>query len=192
MKTGLCALPRRGHPPMTTACMALVLLLSACASDDDGEGRHHHRGEGFRGGPHEDHARTLAIEQLTKLDPHADGTVTKTGVDRALHEIFATYDLNHDTRLELAETRALNAALPAKIPGASPVIDWNTDGGVDYAEFSNQWLVLFERLDANADGILTPDEMKSRGREDRGPADSGDVNGRSGGQDRRRPGGSGQ
>jgi hypothetical protein len=170
--------------------MALALLLSACASDDDREGRHHHRGEGFRVGAHEDQGRTLAIEQLRKLDPHPDGTVTKAGLDHALHDLFAIYDLKHDSRLDVTETRALNAALPARIPGASPVIDWNMDGAVDFAEFSNQWMVFFERLDSNADGVLTPDEMRSRNREDRPP--EGDGNGRPGGQEHRRPGGTGQ
>jgi len=190
MLTGLPALPHRRAPPVAVSCMALALLLSACASDD--EGRHHHRGEGFRGGAHEDQGRTLAIEQLRKLDPHPDGTVTKAGLDHALHDLFAIYDLKHNNRLDVTETRALNAALPARIPGASPVIDWNTDGAVDYAEFSNQWMVFFERLDTNNDGVLTPDEMKSRMRDDHPPEGTDDSKGRPGGEGRRRPGGTGQ
>jgi len=192
MITGLPALPLRRASPFAVSCLALALLLSACASDDEGEGRHHHRGEGFRGSAHEDQGRTLAMEQLRKLDPHPDGTVTKAGLDHALHDLFAVYDLKHHGRLDVTETRALNAALPARIPGASPVIDWNMDGVVDYAEFSNQWMVFFERLDANGDGVLTPDEMKSRIPEDRPPAGNDDGKARPGGQDRRRPGGTGQ
>ena len=99
--------------------------------------------------------------QLKHFDLDGDGQVTRDELTRALHADFDKYDGNHDGVLSVDEARALNETLPQRIPGASPVKDWNGDGHVDFNEYANQWLSLFERFDTNGDGIVTADEMSA-------------------------------
>ena len=48
---------------------------------------------------------------------------------------------------------------------ATPIVDWNQDGCVDYTEFSAAPYSLFDQLDANHDGKLTPKELAGRRQE---------------------------
>jgi Ca2+-binding EF-hand superfamily protein len=96
--------------------------------------------------------------QLKLFDLDADGSVTRDEADRALHAQFAKYDIDKDSGLSAAEARALNDERRKQV-NASPVFDWNADGRVDFKEYANQWLSLFDRLDANGDGMLTEQEM---------------------------------
>jgi Ca2+-binding EF-hand superfamily protein len=46
---------------------------------------------------------------------------------------------------------------------ATPVMDWNQDGCIDYTEFSAAPYSLFDQLDADHDGKLTPKELQRAG-----------------------------
>ena len=46
---------------------------------------------------------------------------------------------------------------------ATPVMDWNQDGCIDYTEFSAAPYSLFDQLDANHDGKLKPKELQRAG-----------------------------
>jgi len=49
------------------------------------------------------------------------------------------------------------------------VMDWNQDGCIDYTEFSAAPYSLFDQLDADHDGKLTPKELKRAGAGPRQP-----------------------
>jgi len=124
--------------------------------------------------------------QLKIFDLDGDGRLTRDELARALRVSFATYDADKDTFLSATEARALNDLRRKESATASPVFDWNADGHVDFKEFANQQLSLFDRLDANEDGVLTEQEMMHppmgppggmRG----GPGAPGRGSGRSGG-----------
>ena len=79
---------------------------------------------------------------------------------------------------------------------ATPVMDWNQDGCIDYTEFSAAPYSLFDQLDADHDGKLTPKELQRAGakpgrrcRADAEPAaeDGAAAGGRGGGGGGRRP-----
>ena len=97
--------------------------------------------------------------QLKPFDLDGDGKLTRDELDRALHVEFATYDLDKDGNLSATEARALNDQRRKLTDGPSPVFDWNADGHVDFKEFANQRLALFDRTDTNGDGVLTEQEM---------------------------------
>ena len=42
---------------------------------------------------------------------------------------------------------------------ATPIVDWNQDGCIDYTEFSAAPYSLFDQLDRDRDGKLTPKEL---------------------------------
>jgi hypothetical protein len=46
---------------------------------------------------------------------------------------------------------------------ATPVMDWNQDGCIDYTEFSAAPYSLFDQLDLDHDGKLTPKELQRGG-----------------------------
>jgi len=179
--------------PTGLTIVAALLILQACAHDG-AEGRGRHRGD--RPGDQanaEAHREPPAGLQLKYFDLNGDGQVTRDELDRGLHALFAKYDTDRDGVLSPVETRALNDALPKEIPGSSPVFDWNADGHVDFKEFSNQWISLFDRLDKNGDGVVTEEEMKTR---EGGPRPAGQPEGsrpsgrRGGGRGGGQPGGS--
>ncbi len=144
------------------ALMTIASLLALGACSHEGFGGHAgHRGEHGSGGP-DTHGEPAAGLQLKHFDLDGDGNVSRVELDRGLHAMFAKYDVDHDSVLSATEARALNQALTTEIPGASPVLDWNADGHIDFNEFANQWLSLFERLDANSDGVVTAEEMTPR------------------------------
>jgi len=46
---------------------------------------------------------------------------------------------------------------------ATPLVDWNQDNCIDFNEFSGNMLSLFDTMDTNSDGQLSPDELKAGG-----------------------------
>lgn len=154
--------------PALTVLVGLfaVVALQGCASDGGwggggGHGRHGHGRHGNDAGGPAQEAQAGPKEglQLKRFDLDGDGSVTKDELDRALHAEFAKYDVDHDGVLNASEAGAANAAIAGLADGSSPVFDWNADGHIDFKEYSTQWLSLFDRLDTNQDGIVTPDEM---------------------------------
>jgi Ca2+-binding EF-hand superfamily protein len=97
--------------------------------------------------------------QLKIFDVDGDGKLTRDEVTRGLQIAFAQSDSDKDGSLNKVETRALNDQRRQQASTSSPVFDWNADGKVDFKEFANQQLALFDRLDADGDGMLTEQEM---------------------------------
>ncbi len=141
------------------AVCAGLSLLQGCGHDGGwggGGGGHRHHGGGMGGpgggGPPEG-------AQLKQFDLDGDGKLTRDELVRALHIEFDKWDKDKDGVLSTEEARALNDARRKTPNGLSPVFDWNADGHIDFKEFSNQLLALFDRLDVDSDGVLTADEM---------------------------------
>jgi hypothetical protein len=67
---------------------------------------------------------------------------------------------------------------------ATPVMDWNQDGCIDYTEFSAAPYSLFDQLDADHDGKLTPKELQRAGAKPREPQEQEPREGPRGGRRR--------
>ena len=107
---------------------------------------------------------------LLRYDANHDGTVTRDELIRGLKAEFAAHDTHHNACLDADEAAKINEArVDADQSTATPVVDWNQDGCIDYTEFSAAPYSLFDQLDADKDGKLTPKELERAGAKPRDP-----------------------
>jgi len=135
------------------------------------------------------HGGNAAI--LLKYDANHDGTVTRDELIKGLRAEFAAHDTHHNGCLDAEQAGQINQdRVDADQSTATPVVDWNQDGCIDYTEFSAAPYSLFDQLDADHDGKLTPKELQRAGARPRnaeppeqgeGPRDEGPRGGRRGG-----------
>ncbi len=97
---------------------------------------------------------------LLKYDANHDGTVTRAELIAGLKAEFAAHDTQHNGCLDAEQTSAINQArVDADQSAATPIVDWNQDGCIDYTEFSAAPYSLFDQMDRDRDGKLTPKEL---------------------------------
>ena len=138
------------------------------------------------GGYHEPSREIL----LRRFDADGDGKITRDEFDRVLKSDFTLADKDANSVLSPLEVRTVNERLLTQ-RDVSPIIDWNGDGNVTLEEFGAQWRALFERADADRDGVVTQEELE---RKDQGPHEGKPGGGEGGGRGRPgggRPGGGG-
>jgi len=113
------------------------------------------------------HGGNAAI--LLKYDANHDGTVTRNELIAGLRAEFAAHDTHHNGCLDAEQAAQINQArVEADQSTATPVVDWNQDGCIDYTEFSAAPYSLFDQLDADHDGKLAPRELQRAGARPRG------------------------
>ena len=98
---------------------------------------------------------------LLRYDANHDGIVTREEMEAGLKADFAAADTNGDGCLDAAETRAENQRRLARDGAeASPLVDWNLDGCVDFKEFANTAHSYFQLVDKKKDGKVTLQELR--------------------------------
>jgi len=124
---------------------------------------------------------------LLKYDANHDGTVTRDELIRGLKAEFAAHDPHRNACLDSDQAAQINQErVDADQSTATPVVDWNQDGCIDYTEFSAVPYSLFDQLDADHDGKLTQKELQRAGAKPRDPdaapegQDQGEPQGRRG------------
>ena len=101
---------------------------------------------------------------ILKYDANQDGTLTRDELIKGLKAEFAATDIHHKGCLDAEQAGAINQArVDADQSTATPVVDWNQDGCIDYTEFSAAPYSLFDQLDMNHDGKLEPKELQRAG-----------------------------
>ncbi|HEY6579283.1 MAG TPA: hypothetical protein VIY09_08165 [Rhizomicrobium sp.] len=96
------------------------------------------------------------------LEKYADkqGVVTRAAMEAGLRTDFAAADKNHDGCLDKEEARVINEERWKEDQStASPLIDFHHNGCIDFDEFAATPRSLFDQLDRNGDGKLTPKEL---------------------------------
>ncbi len=144
-----------GRTSLRLAAIAAALLLVGCASS------RHERGDrpGGPGGHREEEWHPPSGILLRYADK--DGNVTRAEMEAGLKADFAAADTNHDGVLEADEVRAVNQKRwNEDRSAASPLVDWNGDGVVDFNEFSANARALFDQLDVDGKGVLTAKQLK--------------------------------
>jgi EF-hand domain pair len=137
-----------------------VVILAGCGSSGPGPGSN----PGPRPPPRNQNDRAGPNALLLKYDANHDGTLTRDELIAGLKKEFAALDTNHDGCLTPDQVDAINQArIAADRSTATPLQDWNQDGCVDYREYSAAAYSLFDELDRNGDGEVTPDEFNPRG-----------------------------
>ncbi len=139
----------------------LVVVLAACSSTPRPKGpprwspnKEEPRDENYHGGPN---------AMLLKYDANHDGTLTRDELIAGMKAEFDRYDTAHTGCLKDDQVAAINAArIAADQSTATPLQDWNQDGCVDFREFAALAYSLFDQLDKNGDGKITPQEFKAR------------------------------
>jgi Ca2+-binding EF-hand superfamily protein len=179
-----------------TQFLALILLttlaLAACSGPrqpppwlraPDGEKP---RDENYQGGN---------AAMILKYDANHDGTLTRGELIAGLKADFAARDTHHNGCLDPDQARAINEERVADDQStATPVMDWNQDGCIDYTEYSAAPYSLFDDLDLDHDGKLTPKELQRAGAKPKDKDPDAQPQGQpaqDGGEHRRRRGGGG-
>jgi Ca2+-binding EF-hand superfamily protein len=131
---------------------------------------------------------------LLKYDADHDGTLTRAELIAGLKAEFAAHDTHHNGCLDADQADQINQdRVDADQSTATPVMDWNQDGCIDYTEFSAAPYSLFDQLDVDHDGKLTPKELQRAGAKpkDKDPDAAPAQQPQGGGHRRRRGGGGG-
>jgi hypothetical protein len=127
---------------------------------------------------------------LLRYDANHDGTLTRAELLAGLHTEYDTYDTGHTNCLGPDQVRAINEMrVQQDASQATPLVDWNQDGCIDFNEYAGNTLSLFDTLDVNQDGQLSPQELKPAGA--RPPGQGGPQGSEGGHHGRGRRGGGG-
>lgn len=101
---------------------------------------------------------------ILKYDANHDGTLTRAELIAGLKADFAAHDTHHNGCLDADQALTINQErVDEDQATATPVMDWNQDGCIDYTEYSAAPYSLFDQLDLNHDGKLTPKELERAG-----------------------------
>jgi hypothetical protein len=164
---------------LRAAAMASVLLLSGCGLSGHETPRH----------PRAREAPWHPAAAMLMAYVGTDGSLTRAQLEAGLKRDFAKADADHNGCLDANEARAVNQQRwQQDASTASPLIDFQHNGCVDFDEYAAIPRSLFEQLDRNGDGKLTPQELKAAGTK---PTPSGDQQQDNGQHGRHRGGGGG-
>jgi hypothetical protein len=104
--------------------------------------------------------REQNVGTLMRLDNNGDGLIDRLELDTALRRDYELADGNRDGQLSPDEAVDENARRwRLEGPAATPLIDWNQDGTVDFLEFANATRGLFDLMDTNRNGALSMQEL---------------------------------
>jgi hypothetical protein len=88
------------------------------------------------------------------------GVLTRAAMEAGLRADFAVADRKRTGCLDAEEVRLINEARwKADASTASPLIDFQHKGCIDFEEFAATPRSLFDQLDRAGDGKLTPKEL---------------------------------
>ncbi len=120
---------------------------------------------------------------IFQSDSNSDGVVTRQEFDAGRDARFASLDANNDgqlTRDEMRAGRGDRGHRGHRRGGMHSMrnADANNDGNITREEFLARPNQMFDRLDANNDGVISADERPQRGeRGERGERPNRDANG---------------
>jgi hypothetical protein len=104
--------------------------------------------------------RNVALSLLIEYDSNQDQSLSGPEFEDAIRANFLTLDRNRDGSLDSIEVSAENDRRWQESGSSStPLIDWNTDGFVDFVEFTSTLNSTFTQLDEDNDGNLSVEEL---------------------------------
>ncbi len=158
-----------------TILLPLLALLALSGCGMMGGGEQHHGRWNPNATPRDENWHSPAAS-LLRYDGNHDGTLTRAELVAGLHAEYNAYDVNHSNCLGPDQVRTINQLrVQQDASQATPLVDWNQDNCIDFNEYSGGTLSLFDTLDTNADGQLSPTELNPTGKP------PGTANGQGGG-----------
>lgn len=124
--------------------------------------RHGHR---FEAGEHRGrHGGGMRGERwLEGFDTNNDGKLTQAEIDQTRRDRFVQFDTDQDGKLSLQEYQALWLdAMSRHMVDRFQALDDDGDAAVTVEEFAAPFGKLVNRMDRNADGEVTRDELRRR------------------------------
>jgi Ca2+-binding EF-hand superfamily protein len=123
-----------------------------------------------------------ASAMLTKYITNKDGSLTRAQMYAGLRADFTAADVKRSGCLDEDETRAINQQRYAADRSTySPLVDFQGKGCIDFDEFAATPLSLFDTLDRDNNGVLTPQELNPYAAKKPGDGgDSGEPHGHGG------------
>jgi hypothetical protein len=104
----------------------------------------------------------INIRLMLTFDANRDGSVSRDEVEAGLKMQFEIADADRNGSLNLNEIQAENGRRwQASGTASSPLIDWNQDGVVSFAEFSGTAHSVFAQLDRDRGGSLAGAELEA-------------------------------
>jgi Ca2+-binding EF-hand superfamily protein len=108
-----------------------------------------------------------AATEFKAMDANHDGKVTREEHAAAARGMFDKMDANHDGKVTAAEMDAAHQAIAGGEAGKNELssaekikaVDQDRDGTLTTAEHAYGSRSMFDKMDVNHDGVLTPDEM---------------------------------
>ena len=107
---------------------------------------------------------------LAKVDADKDGKISKAEFDTESAGLFKRLDKNADGKIASDEVPARHWGRSGGMLGRA---DTDKDGKITKAEFTAAGDKMFQRLDANGDGVISGDEMPVMHRRHHGQAPDG-------------------
>jgi hypothetical protein len=141
----------RGMASLAILGLVCAPVLQGCQTFGGGDSPPVERQSASR--PNSDCAR------LAPLVTNPDGSLTRAELETGLKAEFKKWDKDGNGVLSQAEVGPLNEYLRSLNVGASPVMDWNGDGKVDFLEFAGGWRTMFDLCDTHNQGVVTKAAM---------------------------------
>lgn len=140
-----------------------------CCNDGDGAGKAACDGQGPNGGERGERGPSRGPGHgpgrgLAELDKDGNGSISKDEAPPRLQASFDEVDTNQDGALDQAELQAWHEAHGPGKAGKGPgrglaEMDEDGNGSVSAQEFEQAALERLSHMDANADGVVTKDEL---------------------------------
>lgn len=149
----------------------LMVLAVPLADAQRGGGQGGHGARGHHGG-----GAMRASMMLRAADANGDNTITRAEADQLRSETFDWMDRNGDGYLSAEDRSPAHQRLRARAEAdgmdrerrrgrrgdrrdRAEALDTDEDGRISRAEYMAVESPMFDRLDANSDGSITPDEL---------------------------------
>jgi Ca2+-binding EF-hand superfamily protein len=116
--------------------------------------------------PDADRADRMAQHMLARIDTDKDGKISKAEIDAESAALFKRLDKNADGKIASDEVR--HHRWGGKGAGMLGRMDTDKDGNITKAEFTTAEDQMFQKLDANGDGVISQDEMQAAHRHHHG------------------------